>query len=359
VLGDLQSDLGSYSKLEQAIKDSIAEQGSDPKLPGAPRAIDRRKLKAIVDDDPKLVLTIGELRALDLYLERFGDGLAFNPLFEKPELLRGLAESGRVDFLLGSKADKTDDFRINISHWDLLGLNQIQSGVLGFSQRVHVEIREVPMQKNIKHARGELHNPELVELFGDNGPSLVCLGSIRGNQMAEWMLCGMGGDLERFRDVQPKLPPHLPFHFVWAKDRGYVLESAFHRYGKDAAHEDPEVGQAVLKKKAAGFHHDDRYIIDELTHSDNDDGYTYALCAAQRRRRGQIWLLVAGLTGPATYAAAKWVRGMPAGLDDYKPGEASPVYWSLVRAKATRVQESTRLTYQVGEAEFVAGDVWG
>ena len=76
---------------------------------------------------------------------------------------------------------------------------------------------------------------------------------------------------------------------------------------------------------------------------------------AQRRAGGQIWLLVAGLTGPATYAAAKWVHRMPAGIDDRRPGQASRVYWNIVKSHATKVKEGKPDSYALGDAVVVAG----
>jgi hypothetical protein len=115
---------------------------------------------------------------------------------------------------------------------------------------------------------------------------------------------------------------------------------------------------------AAGFRHGGEYLIDELSQKKpagkTNEGYTYALCAAQRRARGNIWLLVAGLTGPATYAAAKWVHQMPTSLDEHELGRPSRVFWNLVRAKATMAKEDKGGTYRVGEAEVVTGGVaWG
>ena len=354
-------DYGSYSKLEQAIRDAIRDHlGSQPDREGAPRFVDRRKLKSIVDNDPRLVLSIGELRALDLYLEGFGHGLAYNPLFEKQEVLYHLAKSGRVDFLLGAKAEPNDPLRINISHWDVLGLNQIQTGVLGFSQNVKVEIREMLMHDGVEEARASLADESVEALFGDRGPSLVCLGSSRGNHLAERMLCHMAG-LKPFQDEQPDGTPDPPFHFVWDRLRPWVLPSPFHLYGEEVNRRRPSVGEAVLQRKAACFlHGDSEYLVDDLTREDRRQGSTYALCAAQRRESGQIWLLVAGLTGPATYAAAHWVHRMPAALDDHKPGRPSRVFWYLLRAEAVMAKEGQREAYRVGEAEVVAsGQDWG
>jgi len=350
---------GSWSQLAKEIEQSIRTSGSA--APGddkARRPIERRKLRAIAENDPELTLSLAELRTLDAYLEQFGHGLAYSPLFEKPELMRGLADSGRVDFLLGSKVDPLEDFRINISHWDVLGLSRIQARVLSFSQSVRVRIRELRMHENVQDAREEVADAGMTELFGDHGPSLVCIGSSRGNQMAEPMLCRMAG-LKPFRAKQPGGLPELPFQFVWDSGRRYVLESAFHLDGEKAKAEEPSAGVAVLDEKAACFRHAAGYEIDELTREKNE-GYTYALCVAQRRAEGQIWLLVAGLTGPATYAAAKWVNRMPTGLDDHKPGRPSRAYWNIVRSKAKKVKEGKRDTYHLEEAEVVTGGVvWG
>ncbi|MBW2697766.1 MAG: hypothetical protein JRE70_14900 [Deltaproteobacteria bacterium] len=355
VLREMKEREGSYLKLEQAIRNAISgTQGSATGDDGSPRFVDRRKLKAIVENSSKLVLSIGELRALDQYLEPFGHSLAFNSMFEAPEVLRCVAEFGRVAFLLGSKTDEHDAFRVNISHWDLLGLNHIHHGVLGFSQNVRIDIREVRMQVNETLARSDLDDPELNQLFDDHGPSLVILGSSRGNQMAEWALTRMANEAP-YVAAGPGGPANLPFHFVWPSG-GYVLPSRFHLTGEEANREDPVAGDAVLNRNAACFRYSGGYLIDDLTLG-KPEGYTYALCAAQRRERGQIWLLVAGLTGPATCAGAQWVNKFATGLYELQPGRRSGVFWNLVRARAVRVREGQHEAYRVGDAEVVGGGV--
>ncbi|MEE8164645.1 MAG: hypothetical protein V3T64_03670, partial [Myxococcota bacterium] len=163
-------------------------------------------------------------------------------------------------------------------------------------------------------------------------------------------------------DPDPGKLRDLPFHFVWpTRPRDYVLPSQFHIYGEGAIREDQDAGEAVMQKRAACFRHAGGYFIDELTTDGKREGYTYALCVAQRREQRQIWLLVAGLTGPATYAAARWVHRMATDFDrDRKPGRPSWVFWNLLRAKATPVTEAKGGTYAVGDAEVVAsGAAWG
>jgi hypothetical protein len=174
------------------------------------------------------------------------------------------------------------------------------------------------------------------------------------------MLCKMA-DLQPFTDTAPDKRLDLPFHFVWAKRRDYVLPSQFHIYAEGAIAESREAGEAVMQRRAACFRYSGGYLIDDLTTEGKHGGYTYALCAAQRRENQQIWLLVAGLTGAATYAAARWVNKMPTDFEHgSKPGRPSRVFWNLLRAKATPITEAKGGTYAVGGAEVVAGGVaWG
>jgi hypothetical protein len=360
VLAELKGEKGSYKKLAEDIREVVEGNGesqTDPELAGISRALDRRKLKSIVDNDPKLVLSLAELRGLDQYLEQFGQGLAVNPLFEKPELLRAIAESRHAAFLLGSKRDRSDDLRINISHWDVLGLSSIQAGIQSYGKNLLLDIREARMHEDVTEARKDLGDPELLELFGERGPSLICLGSSRGNQLAEVMLGIMLG-IDSFEDAVPGSHLDLPFHFVWPRTRKYVLPSKFHLYGEDATRESKEAGDAVMNEGAACFRHAGGYLIDELTTEGKREGRTFALCAAQRRENGQIWLLVAGLTGPATYAAARWAHKMATHFDHgTKPGRPSRVYWNLVSAMATPAADARGGTYRVGDAEVVGGGV--
>lgn len=358
VLEGLKKDKGSYSKLERAIKVAVEhDTGPVPVSKAILRGVDRRKLKAIVEDDPKLVLSVSEIIALDKYLEPLGHGLAYNPFLLKPELMLRLAESGQIAFLLGSKPDPLDPFRINISHWDFLGLNSIQEKVLGCSQKkVLIDIREVRMRTNLNRARMDLDDEKLLRPFDEDGPSIVCMASSISNLMTEWMLCRMAKQKE-FTRTAKEHRPELPFEFVWSRPREFVISSQFHLPPEEARLENQKFGNEILAKNASGLRYAGGCLIDDMTIEDKTEGYTYAVCVAQRRERGQIWLLVAGLTGLATYAASKWVHNMATPLHDAKPGTPSRVFWNIVRAKAVKVTESGRVAHRVDDAEVVAGGV--
>ncbi len=58
-----------------------------------------------------------------------------------------------------------DDYRINISHWDVLGLSRIQAGVQRYAENLLLEIREVRMHEEVALARKDLDDPELQRLY--------------------------------------------------------------------------------------------------------------------------------------------------------------------------------------------------
>jgi hypothetical protein len=71
-----------------------------------------------------------------------------------------------------------------------------------------------------------------------------------------------------------------------------------------------------------------------------NEGETYGVCFAQRRRHGQVWLLLAGLTGAGTYAAAKMAKRIRLSLREERP---SDVHCFLIRAYLEPSQKPTSL----------------
>jgi hypothetical protein len=326
ILGERLIKEGSYTALAQAISAANGirtdEDGKRPK-----DAVDRRKLKNIVDSDDKLTFSVGELRALDHYLERYGHGLAYSPLFAKPDLLQSLAELGDVTFLLGSKPEQ-DNFRVNFSHWDVLAMGEIQRSVNAFAPHVYFDIREVRMQPDVDGALRSVDESECSQLLADDGPSVVSLASSRANPASDLMLSEMCGR-KPFADVPLDQKRSLPFHFVWPSTQDYVIPSCFHLSDCDVERYDEHAAEVVRNEKAAALVAGEEVWVDELTRKGY--GLTYGICVAQRRRRGQVWMVLAGLTGPATYAAAQLVKKMGTGFRGADYGGTSTVYYTLIR----------------------------
>jgi hypothetical protein len=340
VLGEHKAREGGYAALARAISEANGRDttpGANGKRP--PDIIDRRKLVNLVEDPSKVVLSLADLRALDHYLERFGEGLAYVPLFKKPDLMQTLADSGRVTFLLGSKPEligsKREPERWNFSHWDVLAMAEIQRGVNASEVGTRFDIQDVPLADEAAKATKSKRKTGWMELLDDRGPSLVCLGSSRTGPAAEAMLSKM---FKRppFEDAPPEEKRSLPFHFVWNETLPYVFDSHFRLHANDVGADDPEAEKLISDGKASAIAIEKRVLVDRVT--PDCWGDTYGVCVAQRRKRGQVWLVLAGVTGAATYVAAKLAKQLATRLHEEKRGQHSDVYWAVVTAHVEKNQ---------------------
>jgi hypothetical protein len=339
VLEERRRKEGGFSALERAI---ALCNGVDPDAPRGTatdrirrETPDRRKLAALVKGDSATVLSIGDLRAIDCYLERFGQGLAYLPLFEKPDIIQTLAEAGRVSFLLGSKPEGDEEGRQNVSHWDVLAMAELQRAITATELPVGFDVQEFPLHRRAgslpSHESASHEPPEAwKELLEEGGPSVVCFGSSRSILAADEMLCRMLGT-PPFQDASVEEKRHLPFHFIWKSELPHS-ESYLHLDAKrELARLELPTPEAISAGRASGLALRDCVLVDQVSH--HSKGETYGVCVAQRRRRGQVWLVLAGLTGAATFAAAKLVRTLGTNLHTAKPGEESQVYWAVVEAR--------------------------
>jgi hypothetical protein len=321
--------VGNYVALAHAIAEAQPPELRQYK-DGKPRIpIDRRKLKMAIESTPDS-LTVGDLRVLDHYLEPYGDGLAFHPLFEKPALLKSLAESSQVNFLIGLR---TEEQRRNFSHWDLLGMAEIQRGINACGTNVRFDIREV---------LGDMNDPRLLHrrsqwrrLLEEEGPSIVCLGSCRTIPAAESMARGMFGGKPFGNDSLRR--EDLPFHFVWSGKPAYLADSPFHLVADDIRKIDPAAARMVENGKASAIKFGDRVVVDQVT--SDCGGTAYGVVVAQRRKNG-LWLLVAGLAGVATFVGAKLTSQLAIPFPETKDAGPSPVYWTVIRTKVDKPTEN-------------------
>ena len=292
----------------------------------APVLIDRRRLMAIAKASPNVVLSLRELSYLDRYLAPFGKGLAYNPIFQGSNLLEVLAQTEHVDVLLGTKPEQE---RQNISHWDVLGLAEIQRGMQDLRLQVRIDIHDVPLCSTTEGTRESLEAEALSSLLREDGNSLVVIGSSRSNPAADAVLCRMLGR-PPFSGA-PNDKRGLPFHFVWAEGLLYVHESALHLGPDDIREIDPHAADLIAARKYSALAVGETVYIDTLSHWERSWGDTVGICAVQRRSNGKLWVVVSGVTGVATYVAAKHLRELSTRLHEPHTGRNSPVYWCVVR----------------------------
>lgn len=335
VLADRRDKEGGYSALARAINDSARDgPRADSAEDDHKLKFDRRKLKSIIEANKNLVLTLKELRALDRYLERYGEGLSYVPLFQKPDLMQTLAESGRVTFLLGSKPQEDEGELRHFSHWDVLAMAEIQRAINPSEVIVRFDIQDVRLQKGLQETRESVtQTGGWTQLFDDRGPSLVCLGSSRTSPAAEFMLSKM---FQRppFKDAPAAKRHELPFHFVWNPDLRYVFPSSFRLHIADISGVNPDAAELIASGEASALVTADDVLIDRVT--PRRWGNTYGVCVAQRRRRGQVWLALLGITGAATFAAAKLAKNLATRLHEKNRSRDSDVYWAVILARVPK-----------------------
>jgi hypothetical protein len=164
----------------------------------------------------------------------------------------------------------------------------------------------------------------------------VCLGSSRSNPCAELMLARMFG-VPAFATAPAEARDALEFGFVWNPRLSNRFPSYFHLAPEDIEADDAAAAKKIRSQKASALWSAKKVYLDEVT--PQRWGETFGLCLAQRRRGRQVWLLLLGITGAATYLAAKVANRMVTRLhesaDDSRP---SPVYWGIVRAKVAKAQ---------------------
>jgi hypothetical protein len=285
--------------------------------------VERRKLAKIVNCPEQVSLTLAELRAIDRYLEPFGEGLARNPIFEKPDILQSIAATGDILFLLGAKPDEEPYFSL----WDVISMAEIQRRLYFYSRSIHLDLHYVQLSTPDTVTQGV--RPAMIESCAEHlegRRSVVCIGSPRANHATEVMLARMFG-VEPFKQTAVH-HPRVPFHFVWAEP--LPLDSAFAVPAAEIAEVDAGVADLASRDGCRALRVERQAFLAELPAGSS---YTsYAITAVQRRPNGAVWVVISGISGPSTYAAARALASLAAALPGPVAGKASPILWAAVTA---------------------------
>jgi hypothetical protein len=305
----------SYSALEQQIIRVVnpgTKSTDKPKL-----KIDRRKLNGLVTEQERS-LTFNELQTLNIYLAHLG--ISLTSLFYDKSLLEALVENRQVTFLFGSKKSYR---RTEISHWDVRAMSHLLRVIERIRPGVHFDLQDVPLRNQTTVADPEPFQTEpWHDLLADmSRPSLVCLGSPRACHAAELMLAKLF-QTKPFHPRNPfSEPKRMPFTFLWDKDTFERLPSSF------AWWDDSYSGSKDWTTRAI--------VIEGELYPVERTGqifHEYGIVAVQRRQTGQSWAVVAGLSGPGTFATSVLLDSLYTPLPERQIGEHSAVQWGVVRA---------------------------
>lgn len=304
--------------------------------------IDRRKLAAIINskyernsqsNDVKISLT--ELDALNTYLEQSGQGI-----FVKPTVIKSLIQKGEVSFLLGAKPDHNEGRKVtNVSPWDVHSVASILRAIDRVATGVHYDI-EIALRRPAGAITSQV-NPESLfaqepwfRLFHDrDAPSLLIVGSPRASHASEIAMSLMFG-IPPFAPMPASSRSKFPCLFVLSPDEFGKWPSSFAVSGAELSADDLKNFDS-RERKTWAIQVEGKFITvkDSIATNSNmgagrDSCREYGLLAVQRRRK-QTWMLISGLTGPATSAAARLVDSLAA-LPSGDLGQNSPVVWAIV-----------------------------
>ncbi len=184
--------------------------------------------------------------------------------------------------------------------------------------------------------------------------SIVCIGSPRACRASERMLAKMF-KVEAFEQPM-RAEESLPFYFIWARgsDR---FSSRFAGDAKSIERLDSQLASAIRKSpaRAMGLRVGNTVYP---THIAGNKWKDYGIIAAQRRRNGQLWLVLCGLTGPTTLAAAKAVKSLANVLTPSPVGEDSAVQWAVVKAAIETTEMPGDARKVIGQEIIDGPKVW-
>jgi hypothetical protein len=126
-----------------------------------------------------------------------------------------------------------------------------------------------------------------------------------------------------------KAGKQVPFFFVWLPRLSRGFRSAFGLTWRELQSDYEPIASRVKRNQAAAV------LIEGQPHVAAAEGNSWTMhgiIAAQRRAAGHVWLVVSGLVGPATNAAASMVKEVTAELP-WSKGKPSKVLWVPVKVE--------------------------
>lgn len=301
----------------QLAKEIVAAAGRIGRDSETRAQLDPRTLLKLIKGDENIRLSVAHLRMFDAYFAPLGQSLAFNPLFESASVLTHVSQRTPA-FFLGAYPRKE---RIDISRWDFKSVTQLINDINNHSPRSNYTMEEAVYRDGLSAT--EFSRLPWYKKMTDDA-TLIVIGSSRVNHATEHALSEMFPVLASAGN--PKADS-LPFAFVWA-DSSKAFKSTFwmpvdsfldyidrHDIALDdrkrRRFETPESGARAL---VVG----DRVFCGAEPFGPPDgEGRTgkkqkkdYGLVAVQRRENGAIWVVASGLSGPATFGAAREVKNL-------------------------------------------------
>jgi hypothetical protein len=286
--------------------------------------VNRRLLQKLRDGVPQVGVTLETSVALDTYFRSIGKVTMEIPWLVYPAAIDTLVRTPRVHFLYGAKP-RPKERRIDVSCWDLDAGAHLLTAASRASARCEFAIAHVLWHNDagLRTVQAEPWH----HLLEQDQEGVVSIGSPLASLSTEVMLARMFGAVP-FQTPGVEAARQLPFWYCWAPVIAGRFRSAFALTSAELQAFDPGIAARVRANQSHAF------CLEGKIHEVPRTGKTWkmhGILAAQRRPAGNLWLVVAGLAGPATCAAAKLAPDLQAVLP-WQEGQASSVLWAPVLA---------------------------
>lgn len=342
-LKKLKDEYGSYDQLAK----HLPEIKSKRKDTGGPTRLDRRKLKSLIEGGD-VSLRISEIAAISDFLEEMsGVGLANKPFFKQKNLLEAVSFCREAIFFVG--AYPRFPRRTDVSNWDLRSVTYLSTELNRFGLMPY-EIKEVeylaePTKKQNQDFAWKKH------VSGTHDAVFFSIASSKVCRMTEHMLSTMFSVSRPFETSNGK-DIELPFQFVWPT-RDAFIGSAFSIHPGTCEGLQPRDRKAMMRKSSTMmalslFDVDDAFVVKR----DTETWTTYGVICAQRRE-GNWWVVVSGLSGPATLGAARAINQFTGVLPDIGTADHSEVVWAVVEVLVKNVRYGTSSRKAPGDGREV------
>ena len=308
----------SINQLVQEINDLTKKnQGSG--------RVNRRLLKMLKEGCATVGLTLEVAVAMTEYFRTIKLIKDDPQLFAYEALIDNLVRVSQVHFLYGAKP-RPKERRVDVSRWDLDAGAHVLTAASRACTRCEFDSNHVLWHNpaSLQSVQGE----PWLRVLDDDEHSVVSIGSPLASLSTEVMLARMFGVKEPFQTPDPTALSRLPFWYCWSPVVAEKFRSAFALTPAELKLVAKDIAARVDANESHAFGLGDKvYEVPRTGKAWQMPG----IVAAQRRPKGNLWLVVSGVAGPATCAAAKLVPEIRAMLP-WQPQQVSPVLWVPVIA---------------------------
>jgi hypothetical protein len=305
-----------------------------------------RQLVTNLRDSPESIsLTWDHLVAFHTYFKENGASLQHLPILETRGVFEALGDKQRLVFMYGARS-RPEEQRTDNSHWDTRAHVELVRQASLTGRPLEFDAQDVLWRCPVDPAT--LGSEPWRRILDEDQASVVSLGSPLSALSSEIMLASM-------LDVKSFEPPHvmqrrLPFYFVWLHRVAAEFRSAFGLTADALRAKHPDLARRVQRNATTAV-----FLGETVLESPTKghDWTMHGIIAAQRRAAGNVWLVVAGLHGPATFGAATMVKDITDELPWSSKGP-SKVLWVpvKVRVRAGKAKPTDGDIREVVGAEF-------